>query len=61
MARKLSLHLTVEQARLLHTVATHHVASAADPLLLQRWQAIERETSRALAFDAARETDDGTT
>lgn len=56
MARKLALDLTIEQTRMLHEVAQRRAVLATGDQRV-RWQAIEREAARALAFEDARKKD----
>ena len=53
MARKLTLDLTVEQTRTLHEVAARRKLAGSEEDRA-RWNAIEREASRALTYEAER-------
>lgn len=53
MARKLTLDLSVEQTRALHEVAARRKLVGTDEDRA-RWEAIEREASRALTYESER-------
>lgn len=56
MARRVSLDLTITQARFLREDAARHVDEAADGATEQRWRAIVREADRAIDSYDARES-----
>lgn len=60
MARRLSLDLSREQVRAIREAAVHHASEAADAgddAVKQRWEAVIRETNKALAFAERTRTD----
>lgn len=50
MARRLYLVLTPEQIRAIHDAALERARDAEDGPLKQRWEAVIRETAKALDF-----------
>ena len=57
MARRLSLVLSREQVRAVHDAAVVHASEATESTIKQRWDAVIRETKKALAFDVASRAD----